>query len=133
MPTMLSGPFSARNLAERDWLLTTGDPAGPEIYLRGAHSGAGQLLSGSAIARLGVAWDGDGVELTLWGADGVRSLRAATAVVHDPKPGLYAGLPLAGFDADARRFWTRVFRLMRIPGGRYLLALIARRHPNKRQ
>jgi len=34
--------------------------------------------------------------------------------------------PLASIDADARRFWHRVFRLVRIPGGRYLLKLLTR-------
>jgi hypothetical protein len=40
---------------------------------------------------------------------------------------LYEALPLAGFDATARRFWRRVFLLVRLPGGRYLLRLIAQR------
>jgi hypothetical protein len=35
-------------------------------------------------------------------------------------------LPLASIDADARRFWRRVFRLVRIPGGRYLLKVLTR-------
>ena len=35
-------------------------------------------------------------------------------------------LPLAQFDQKAKRFWGRVFRLMRIPGGRYLLRFLAR-------
>ena len=35
--------------------------------------------------------------------------------------------PLAGLDEKARRFWRRVFRLVRIPGGRHLLGVLARR------
>jgi hypothetical protein len=49
------------------------------------------------------------------------------AIVHEPLPKLYAELPLAGFDERARRFWRRVFRLVRIPGGRHLLGVLARR------
>ena len=30
----------------------------------------------------------------------------------------------SSIDADARRFWRRVFRLVRIPGGRYLLKVL---------
>jgi hypothetical protein len=44
--------------------------------------------------------------------------------VHEPLQDLYEGLPLASIDADARRFWRRVFRLVRLPGGRYLLRLL---------
>jgi len=37
---------------------------------------------------------------------------------------LYAALPLAQFDRRARRFWRRVFLLVRIPGGRSLLGML---------
>jgi hypothetical protein len=37
---------------------------------------------------------------------------------------LYESLPLVSIDADARRFWRRVFRLVRIPGGRFLLKIL---------
>ena len=54
-------------------------------------------------------------------------MRAATsAIVHEPLGHLYESLPLVKFDAKARRFWRRVFRLVRIPGGRYLLKFLAR-------
>jgi hypothetical protein len=39
---------------------------------------------------------------------------------------LYESLPLVSIDANARRFWRRVFRLVRIPGGRFLLKLLTR-------
>jgi hypothetical protein len=39
---------------------------------------------------------------------------------------------LAEFDAGARVFWKRVFRLLRIPGGRYLLGWITRRGQRSR-
>jgi hypothetical protein len=37
---------------------------------------------------------------------------------------------LADFDARARRFWRRVFVLVRIPGGRRLLGMLARASRN---
>jgi hypothetical protein len=126
MSKILAGPFAARRLGGRSWLLATDAPAGPEVYLQGIDPGAAQFMSGTSIAELALVWRGDGVEITMTTATGVRALRAATALVHEPKPRLYESLPLVGFDSAARRFWNRVFWLMRIPGGRYLLGFIAR-------
>ena len=39
------------------------------------------------------------------------------------------GLPLARTRRKSRRFWRRVFRLVRIPGGRFLLARFGAPHP----
>ncbi len=61
------------------------------------------------------------------GADGVRRFTSESVFIHEPKTRLYDSLPLARFDAAAQRFWKRVFRLIRIPGGRLLLGAIARR------
>jgi hypothetical protein len=47
-------------------------------------------------------------------------------IVHEPLGRMYESLPLAGIDANARRFWRRVFWLVRLPGGRYLLKLLTR-------
>jgi hypothetical protein len=54
------------------------------------------------------------------------SVEVTAAIVHEPLGNLYESLPLASIDANARRFWRRVFRLVRIPGGRYLLRLLTR-------
>jgi len=64
--------------------------------------------------------------LTFMSEDKVASVEAANAIVHEPLDQLYERLPLISIDANARRFWRRVFRLVRIPGGRYLLKLLAR-------
>jgi hypothetical protein len=132
MSKILAGPFSARRLGGRDWLLTTDVAAGPEVYLQGTGPGAPEFMVGAAIAKLDIIWRGDGVKITVTTANGVRSLKAATAIVHEPKPRLYESLPLAAFDSAARRFWNRVFWLIRIPGGRYLLGFIARRNRGTR-
>jgi hypothetical protein len=55
----------------------------------------------------------------------VARVEAAAAIVHEPARNLYAALPLAEFDGRARRFWRRVFLLVRIPGGRSLLGILA--------
>ena len=53
--------------------------------------------------------------------------QAKSAIVHEPLPFLYEALPLASVDAKHRRFWRSIFRIVRIPGGRYLLGVLARR------
>jgi len=55
-----------------------------------------------------------------------RLLTADSMQLQEPDRGLYDGLPLARFTPDARRFWQRIFWLVRLPGGRTLLRLVAR-------
>ncbi len=64
--------------------------------------------------------------LTMTSAEQPRTVRAQSVIVHEPLARLYEALPLVTLDAKARRFWRRVFRLVRIPGGRYLLGALAR-------
>jgi hypothetical protein len=73
-----------------------------------------------------VEWVADGVRVALGTGPGARQLTARSAVVHLPLAHLYEALPLAGFDDQAQRFWRRVFRLLRLPGGRFLLRLLTR-------
>jgi hypothetical protein len=122
-----SGPFVTRDMGDGVWQLTAGAPAGSEIYLRIAGSDASRLLKDAEIATLNLDWYGDGVTVTLTATKGSSNLEAKTAIIHQPKGPLYETLPLASFDAGAKRFWKRVFLLMRIPGGRLLLGAIARR------
>lgn len=70
---------------------------------------------------------GERVVVTLKDAAQSVALSCATAWSHEPQESLYQALPLAEFTADRQRFWRRVFWLVRIPGGRWLLRLIARR------
>jgi hypothetical protein len=131
MRKTLSGPFEVRNLGAGAWHLVTGEDSG-EIYLRGAGPLTPELLQDPTVTAVTLDWRDDGVKIAVTGAAGVRQLTARTAVVHEPRSQLYRSLPLAGFDADAKRFWRRVFRLIRVPGGRYLLRYIARRGAGKR-
>jgi hypothetical protein len=122
----VSGPFAAQTLATGVWRLTSEVAAGSEILLRGVGPEAPALLP--QVSRLSVEWRADGVLLTLTAADGVHHLKAGSAIIHQTQPRLYESLPLASFDVAAQRFWRRVFRLVRIPGGRWLVAFIARRN-----
>jgi len=78
--------------------------------------------------RVSLEWSpGKPVLVTL--QDGARSVALAcdSAASHETNESLYRELPLAEYTADRQRFWRRVFWLVRIPGGRLLLRLFARR------
>jgi hypothetical protein len=123
----LSGPILAEHLGGGLWQLTVGAAAAVRVYLRVPAGGRAAALEESPIQRIVLQWRDDGVTVRVTGGAGEGVLEASTAVIHEAQQGLYDALPLAAFDARARRFWRRVFLLMRIPGGRYLLHLIARR------
>jgi len=99
-----------------------------DIYLWGAGPQASEALQGPSIASLVIEWHAGGVDVMLTGANAVRHLTVAGATIHEPQGRLYESLPLASFDTAAKRFWRRVFRLMRLPGGRLLLRFMARRN-----
>jgi hypothetical protein len=127
----VSGPFRAWRVGTGAWRLAKETPSGAEIYFQGAGPEAAEVLQGVSIAVLEMEWHAEGVKVALTIAGRVRYLTIGSAIIHEPKARLYESLPLANFDTDAKRFWTRVFRLMRIPGGRFLLKFIARRNRSK--
>jgi hypothetical protein len=109
------------------WLLESAAPGGPEIHLFGVEPEAARHLGGATLTRVALVWAPGGVSATLFSSGGTRLLRLRAATVHEALPRLYDSLPLERLDARARRFWRRVFFLVRIPGGRRLLGLVARR------
>jgi hypothetical protein len=121
------GPFSATKLNSGLWQLTAELADGARVYLRGAGPEASKLLAQMRIAALEFEWRAEGVLVRVTGAEGVRHFQSESVVIHTPAARLYDSLPLASFDAAAQRFWKRVFRLIRIPGGRLVLGAIARR------
>jgi len=123
----IAGDFRAQDLGSDAWALTTGVADGVEIQIGGAESDAAERLRGARLSAATVTWHSDGVSVALSSPEGLRQLKSRTAIIHEPLPGLYGGLPLAVLDERARRFWRRVFWLVRVPGGRRLLGLVARR------
>jgi hypothetical protein len=123
----LAGQFSARNLAPGAWHLVRSGPAPALVFLRGVESGAAEALGSANLREVDIEWQADTVLLTMTAAERRRSFTAQSAIVHEPLTRLYDDLPLVVLDEKARRFWRRVFRLVRIPGGRYLLGILARR------
>ena len=106
----INATLTARELPGGAWQLSSIGQAGVDIILRGTDPDARADLT-----------------VTLTTAGGTRQLRARTVILHESRTLLYDGLPLVRLDDAARRFWRRVFWLVRIPGGRRLLGLVARR------
>jgi hypothetical protein len=94
----------------------------------GADPRTAEVLRVPEVADIDIEWHAAAVALTMTSAGRRRSVRSIGVIVHEPLARLYEALPLAALDAKARRFWRRVFRLVRIPGGRFLLLAMARRN-----
>jgi hypothetical protein len=123
----LSGAFLVQDLGQGSWRLTRTALPTIDVFLQGADSDAAETLGLSTVNNVGIEWRAEAVLLTVTAADRLRTVRAHIAIVHEPLAHLYEKLPLEKFDTAARRFWRRVFRVVRIPGGRYLLRILARR------
>jgi hypothetical protein len=127
------GRFLAQHLGRGAWRLTGTAAPHIDIFVQGADPGAADTLRETGengqigVSDVSVEWQGDCVILTVTSAGHARSFKTRSAIVHEPQAHLYEALPLARFDPKARRFWRRIFRLVRIPGGRYLLGFLAHR------
>ena len=132
MRRKLPGTFLARDFGEGAWRLSRGEAAPMDVFLRGAESGAAEALRSAFVRDIDIEWRAEMVMLTMTSAEQQRSVKAQSAIVHEPLARLYEALPLANLDMNARRFWRRVFRLVRIPGGRYLLGALVRRRQDRR-
>jgi hypothetical protein len=123
----LTGAFRATHLGADAWQLTAGAPGSAEIYLTGVDGDAFAALDGAAPSAVCIAWSAAGAVVTLIAPGTSTRFRSRVATIHELRPQLYQGLPLVVLDDKARRFWRRVFRIARIPGGRRLLRWIAQR------
>lgn len=123
MRRSFSGQFSCKDLGGGHWRLRRAGGCGVEIHLLADGSAPADFDDCTGVA---VDWRGAAAMLSIESPRGARALAVRSALVHEPRPELYDCLPLARFDAKAKRFWRRVFRLVRLPGGRYLLGILAR-------
>jgi hypothetical protein len=121
-----SGDFMPQDLGRGAWRLLSKAPRETSIYLQGTEGGAARSFGTTPLRDLGIEWRGETALLSFMSDDRVGTVEAGSAIVHQPLGQLYDSLPLQSVDANARRFWRRVFRLVRIPGGRFLLTLLAR-------
>lgn len=122
-----SGTFRAEELGAGAWRLYQTTPGKIDIFLRGVDGMQALQLLANAFTDLGIEWRAGSALITLLADGRVASLDAASALVHEPLERLYDTLPLQRFDAKARRFWGRIFFLVRLPGGRALLSALSRR------
>ena len=121
-----SGAFLPQDCGYGAWHLSSAVPHEIDVILQGADRGAARAFGTAPVMDLCIEWDAKTALLRFTSGGAAATVRAAVAIVHEPLRSLYDGLPLVKFDADARRFWRRVFRLVRIPGGRYLLKFLTR-------
>ena len=130
MRSHFEGEFSAHDLGKRVWRLTRNTPQRTELIIQGARGAAqhspARAFGTEAVSNLAIEWHSDMALLSFLSGDRVETVEAANVMVHEPLPHLYDGLPLGEFDQKAKTFWRRVFRLVRFPGGRYLLRFLAR-------
>jgi|ERR1700733_15910505 ABC-type arginine transport system ATPase subunit len=122
----LSGVFVAQDRGRGAWVLSRSAPHEAAVFLRDAEPDAAQTFGTQQLMDLGIEWHAERALLTFLSGGQVASVAAASAIVHEPLGELYDRLPLASIDADARRFWRRVFAVVRLPGGRWLLKLLTR-------
>jgi hypothetical protein len=125
MRRKLPGTFLTRDLGAGAWRLSRGETEPIDILVRGTESDAADALRSRFVRDIDIEWRAEAVVLTMTSAEQRGSVKAQSAIVHEPLARLYEALPLVNLDAKARRFWRRVFRLVRIPGGRHLLGLMA--------
>jgi hypothetical protein len=123
MPCSIEGKVEAEDLGHGLWRLQV--PGGDrEIRVRADGLAAADF---GGCTQVSVQWRGEAVFLTVVTPAAERVHRLHSALVHEPLPRLYDGLPLAHIDAGTRRFWRWVFRVVRLPGGSRLLELLVRR------
>jgi hypothetical protein len=123
----LPGRFTAQDLKGGTWRLVRGGSEPAEVLLRGTDSRAVEVFAASELVDIDIEWRPAKVELWATSSGRRRTIESQSAIVHEPLARLYEALPLARTDAKSKRFWRRVFCLVRIPGGRLLLAAVARR------
>ncbi len=122
-----AGEFSAERLGDSRWRLAQNQPVPVEVYLHAAESRAAPVLGAQRLRDVAIEWCAGRVQLMVSTRGQIESLGAADIFVHEPSPSVLCALPLAKYDARARRFWARVFFLVRLPGGPAVLRRLARR------
>ena len=126
MRRQFAGEFAATNRGNGTWQLDSEVPQETAVFLRSTEQRAAHAFGPAPIQNLSIEWQEGSVHLSFTSGGRAGTVQAAAAIVHEPLRRLYDGMPLPRIDENARRFWRRVFRLVRLPGGRYLLRLLTR-------
>jgi hypothetical protein len=120
----LIAPFDVEDCGRGLWCLRPHAALQTAIYVQGPMPFAQLVKSGSLI----IDWlDGGDATLSLGLPSQIVTAPVKSAFVHEPRPMLYGALPMAQLDARTMRFWRRVFALVRLPGGPWLLGWLSKR------
>jgi hypothetical protein len=122
-----NGSFRLQTPRADHWIVRSSEPAPVEVQLLGVQCADAAAAPALAWQCVNIQWRDGAAAVTLSGESSGLQLLARAAFVHEPRPALYAALPLESFGPRAQSFWKRVFLLVKLPGGRVLLNLIARR------
>lgn len=120
-----TGELVGAHIGARNWRIASTREPYVEFTLLGVDLDERSVANG--LQRVSIDWQDEGTAVELTAGSAVIRVHAETVLVHEPLTTLYDALPLARFDARAHRFWQRVFWLVRVPGGRSLLRMVARR------
>ncbi len=122
----LQGEFRLKIVSKDCWRIDNLALPHESLWLRGVEAQAAPVPP--RFDRLDVVWRRDGrIDATLAAGGDALTVGASAALLHEPRERLYDSLPLPVYTRQIARFWRRVFRLVRIPGGRVLLTWLARR------
>jgi hypothetical protein len=123
----LSGEFHVEVLGPDTWWVTNQRPPGQCLLLRRVEA-SDPLQAPGVAQRISVTWNGSApVAVAFTRDEQTMTVVAGAVFLNEPAAAVYAGLPLPAFTSTMRRFWRRVFRLVRIPGGRWALGWLSRR------
>jgi hypothetical protein len=120
----LTAPFDVEDCGKGLWCLRQHTALEIAIYVQGPMPFAQLVKSESLI----IDWlDGGDTSLSLGLPSQIITVPVKSAFVHEPRPTLYGALPRPELDARTMRFWRRVFALVRLPGGQFLLGWLSKR------
>jgi hypothetical protein len=124
----LIAPFDVEDCGKGLWCLRQHAKLDAALFVRGSLPIA-QL---SKCKSLGIEWlDGGGALVSIALPSQTLTMQVKSAFLQEPRPRIYGVLPLGRVDARTLRFWRRVFALVRLPGGQFLLGWLAARNRQK--
>ncbi len=124
----LIAPFDVEDCGRGLWCLRQHAKLDAALFVRGSLPFA-QL---SKCESLDIEWlEGGGARIRIALASQTVTVQVKSAFVQELRPKIYDALPLGRLDARTLRFWRRVFTLVRLPGGQFLLGWLAGRTRRK--
>src|SRR5258708_31923727 len=109
-----SGTFLAQDRGNGQWQLSCAAPHEMDVYIQDVGLDAARAFGKAPLVDLGIEWHAERALLTFMSGAKAASVEVTAAILHEPLGNLYERLPLLSIDADARRLWPRVFRLVAV-------------------